>query len=178
MTTPSRRLARLGAALTASLALLLAPARAADVGQPAPAFSLPGGSGTVSLQGLQGQLVLVDFWASWCGPCKLSLPWLAQLQQRYGSRGLQVVAINLDRQRAPADAFLAQALAGVATAPGPALAVAYDPAGEVARRFAIRGMPSSVLVAPDGRVLMQHTGFRDDDRAPLEAAIVAALPRR
>jgi cytochrome c biogenesis protein CcmG, thiol:disulfide interchange protein DsbE len=177
MTTSTLRLARVAAALCTGLLLHATPAGAADVGQPAPAFSLPGASGTVSLQGLQGQLVLVDFWASWCGPCKLSLPWLAQLQQRYGSRGLQVVAINLDRQRAPADAFLAQALAGM-SAMGATLAVAYDPAGDVARRFAIRGMPSSVLVAPDGRVLMLHTGFRDDDRAPLEAAIVAALPRR
>jgi thiol-disulfide isomerase/thioredoxin len=66
---------------------------------------LPGLNGPVDLAALQGQVVLLDFWASWCTPCKLSFPWMNALQTRLGPRGLQVVAVNLDRQRSAADLF-------------------------------------------------------------------------
>jgi len=145
------------------------PAWAARTGDAAPPFTLPGLDAPVTLALLKGRVVLLDFWASWCGPCKQSFPWLAELQQRHGAAGLRVVAVNVDRQREKADAFLAQVPAR--------FAVAFDPAGEVARRYEIQGMPSSVLLGSDGRVLLHHTGFKDDDRAPLEAAVVAALKR-
>jgi cytochrome c biogenesis protein CcmG/thiol:disulfide interchange protein DsbE len=145
------------------------PSWAASAGEAAPPFALPGLDAPVTLALLKGRVVLLDFWASWCGPCKQSFPWLAQLQQRHGPAGLRVVAVNVDRQREKADAFLAQVPAR--------FAVAFDPTGEVARLYAIKGMPSSVLVSADGRVLLHHTGFRDDDRAPLEAAVAAALKR-
>jgi thioredoxin-like negative regulator of GroEL len=142
---------------------------AADAGQPAPAFTLPGLAGPVELQALRGQGVLLDFWASWCGPCRQSFPWLGELQARHAARGFKVVAINVDRQRGSADAFLAQVPAR--------FTVAFDAAGEVPRRYAVKAMPSSVLVGADGQVLMQHAGFRDDDRAGLEAAVLQALQR-
>lgn len=153
------------AATTASLAW--PAALAARPGDVAPAFTLPGLDAPVTLALLKGRVVLIDFWASWCGPCKQSFPWLAQMQHKHGGAGLRVVAVNLDRSRAAADAFLAQVPAR--------FAVAFDPAGDVARAYAIQGMPSSVLVNPEGRVLLQHAGFRDDDRPQLEAAIVSAL---
>ena len=156
--------------LLAAVLLVLAPVLgAADVDRPAPALSLPGREGPVSLVPLQGKVVFVDFWASWCGPCKQSFPWLNEMQARYGARGLQVLAVNLDQRRSDADSFLAQV-------PSRFL-VAFDPQGDSARRYGVKGMPSSVLVGADGRVVQQHTGFRDDDKAALEAAIVAALQR-
>ncbi len=171
MKTPipdARALTRRSLCATA-LALCL-PGRAADIGQPAPALALPGRDGAVDLTAYQGKVVFIDFWASWCAPCRLSFPWLNEMQARYGARGLQVLAVNVDRRRADADGFLAQVPAR--------MTVAFDPQGDTPRRYAIKAMPSSVLVAADGSVLQQHAGFRDDDRAALEAAIVAALARR
>jgi len=145
---------------------------AAQPGEPAPAFSLAARSAAdphVDLSQFKGQVVLLDFWASWCGPCRQSFPWLGQLQARHGARGLQVIGINVDRQRSAAERFLVQVPA--------AFTLAFDPAGDVAQRYAVQGMPTSVLVGADGRVLLQHTGFRDEDRATLEAAVVDALRR-
>lgn len=153
------------------LALLsVGPARAAQPGDTAPPFSLQARAAAdppVDLSQWKGQVVLVDFWASWCGPCRQSFPWLGRLQARHAARGLQVVGINVDRQRSAAEQFLAQVPA--------AFTLAFDPAGEVARRYAVQGMPSSVLIGADGRVRLQHVGFRDDDRAALEAAVDEAL---
>ncbi len=166
-----KRRSLLRAAACGALALPFAavPVHAAETGQPAPAFTLPGLAGPVELQALRGQVVLLDFWASWCGPCRQSFPWLGELQARHGARGFKVVAVNVDRQRSSADAFLAQVPAR--------FTVAFDASGEVPRRYAVKAMPSSVLVGADGQVLLQHAGFRDDDRASLEAAVAQALQR-
>ncbi|MFO1249795.1 MAG: TlpA disulfide reductase family protein [Inhella sp.] len=150
--------------------LLAGAAQAVEPGQPAPDIALPQATlAAKQLSELRGQLVYLDFWASWCGPCRQSFPWMGELQKKYGGRGLQVLAINLDKQRADADAFLARTPA--------AFALAFDAQGEAAKRFAIKGMPSSVLIAPDGQVLWAHRGFRVEEAAELEARIVQALPR-
>ena len=138
-----------------------------EAGQPAPAFELAGPKAPVSLVQLKGKLVYVDFWASWCGPCKQSFPWMNDMQAKYGPRGLQIVGINVDAKTQDAEKFLAQVPAS--------FAVAYDAKGDTPRRYEIKGMPSSVLVGPDGKVIKVHAGFRDDERKALEDAIVAAL---
>ena len=155
------------AALLAASLLGAEGVRAAEPGQAAPLFELPGTKGTVALQKLKGRVVYVDFWASWCGPCKQSFPWMNEMQAKYGARGLQVVGVNLDAKTADAEKFLAEVPAR--------FTVAYDPKGDTARRYEIKGMPSSVLVGPDGKVVKVHAGFREDERKALEDAIVAAL---
>jgi hypothetical protein len=90
-----------------------------------------------------------------------------EMQAKYGARGLQIVGVNLDAQTGDAEKFLAQVPA--------AFAVAYDAKGDSARRYELKGMPSSVLVGPDGKVIKVHAGFRQEDRKALEDAIVAAL---
>jgi len=149
---------------------MCAAAQAATVGAQAPAFTLEGRSGPVALADFKGKTVYLDFWASWCGPCKRSFPWMAGLQQRYGAAGLQVVAVNVDAQRADAERFLA-------ANPAP-FAVAFDHGGATPRQYAIKGMPSSVLVGPDGKVLYQHAGFNDDSAAEIEDRIRAALAQK
>lgn len=167
--TPHRPQRRQALCLGLAAACGLPPAKAATEGQLAPPLALPGTGGVVDLAAYRGKVVYLDFWASWCGPCKLSFPWLNDMQARYGARGLQVVAVNLDRQRALADAFLVQVPAH--------FVVAFDASGDSARRYAVQAMPSSVLIAADGRVLQQHAGFRDEDRTAREAAIVSALAK-
>ena len=147
---------------------LAAPAvRALEAGEAAPDVVLPECTLGARLSDLRGLWVYLDFWASWCGPCRQSFPWMARLQQQHASRGLRVVAINLDAQRSDADAFLARPPAG--------FALAFVPAGESARRFAVRGMPSSALIDPQGRLRWMHRGFRSDDAAVLEARVAQAL---
>ncbi|MES2741973.1 MAG: TlpA disulfide reductase family protein [Pseudomonadota bacterium] len=158
-TLPSLVLA--GALLWAGQALAL------DKGASAPAFDLQGVSGPVSLAAYQGKLVYVDFWASWCGPCRQSFPWMNEMQAKYGAQGLQVVAINLDAKNSDARAFLEA---------NPAqFAVAFDPAGGVPRGYGLKGMPSSYLIGKDGKLIMEHMGFKAADRAVLEEAIKSAL---
>ncbi|WP_374319202.1 TlpA family protein disulfide reductase [Aquabacterium sp.] len=147
---------------------MMMPAQAVEAGQPAPAFVLPQQSGgSLSLADLKGKLVYLDFWASWCGPCRQSFPWMNELQAKYGARGLKVVGINVDSRRADADAFLSQLPAQ--------FAVVFDGKGEAPGAYKIKGMPSSYLIAPDGHVIKVHAGFRAEDRKELEAAIEAAL---
>lgn len=138
-----------------------------EPGQPAPLFELAGPKGPVSLHKLKGKVVYLDFWASWCGPCRQSFPWMNEMQAKYGPRGLQIVGVNLDATTGDAEKFLAQVPA--------AFPVGYDAKGDSARRYEIKGMPSSVLVGADGKVIKVHAGFRAEERKALEDAIVAAL---
>ena len=143
------------------------PALAVETGQAAPAFELPGRTGAVRLSDFKGKTVYLDFWASWCGPCKQSFPWMNDMQARYGSKGLQVVGINLDQKRGDAQAFLNGTPAN--------FEVAFDDAGKIPLGYAIKGMPTSLLIGPDGKVLMVHNGFKDADRAELERQIKQAM---
>jgi len=137
--------------------------------RPAPAFTLPTLAGTVSLDSLRGRPVYVDFWASWCGPCRKSFPWMNDLQKRFGPRGLVVVAINLDKDRRPAEAFLREM--------SPAFTVAFDPAGRTAEAYGVPAMPSSFLVDAAGRIVATHAGFDSRKTAEIETRIQEVLTR-
>ncbi len=153
-----------------AVAFATAPAFALDAGAAAPDLNLPGLADAVTLAKLKGKVVYVDFWASWCGPCKQSFPFMNDLQSRYRAQGLEIVGVNLDAKREDADRFLADTPAR--------FTLAFDARGESARRFEIKSMPSSVLIDRDGRVLAAHKGFREEDRKELEARIAQALAPR
>lgn len=147
---------------------LLAPLAAAqEVGKPAPAFQLPGTPQAVRLADLKGRVAYVDFWASWCGPCKQSFPWMNEMQAKYGARGLSVIGINIDRKREDADKFLAATPAK--------FSILFDPDGKVAEKYQPKGMPTSFLIGADGVVRAIHVGFREGDREELEREIAGAL---
>ena len=157
------RLATLGVALLAA-----APAAwPLDAGAPAPELNLPGLKDAVNLAGLKGKVVYVDFWASWCGPCRQSFPFMNDLQARYRAQGLEILAVNLDARREDADKFLAAVPAQ--------FTIAFDAKGDSARRFEVKGMPSSFLIGRDGKLVALHRGFKDDDRQQIEASIAQAL---
>lgn len=138
-------------------------------GDAAPEISATSTSGAVSLQALRGQWVYVDFWASWCGPCKQSFPWMNEMHAKYGPRGLRIVAINVDAKASDAERFL--------NATPAKFSVAYDARGETPKRFDVKAMPSSYLIDPNGRITLVHSGFRDSDRAELDAVFAKALNR-
>jgi cytochrome c biogenesis protein CcmG/thiol:disulfide interchange protein DsbE len=165
---------RIGWVLAISL-LLSSPALSKSApkgaGSPplAPRFTLPTRDGTVSLDSLRGKVVYVDFWASWCVPCKESFPWMKTLNDRFAGKGLVIVAIDLDKDRGAADSFLEKY-----PAPFP---VAFDPSGKTAKAFKVWGMPTSYIVSPTGTILSTHPGF-DAKRAPaIESEIAAVLPK-
>jgi thiol-disulfide isomerase/thioredoxin len=133
----------------------------------APEFELEGRHGRVGSHEFRGQWLYLDFWASWCAPCRLSFPWMNQMQARHGPRGLRIVAINLDAERASAERFLAEVPAN--------FTVLFDSSGETPRRHAIKAMPTSWLIDPQGQLVWRHQGFRLEDRDDLEARLVAAL---
>ncbi len=161
----------LRAALAVGLALAAAASGAVGVGEAAPAFSLSGANGaTIALQGLRGQVVYVDFWASWCGPCRRSFPWMNELHRRYGGRGLTIVAINVDKNPADAARFLEH---------NPAqFAIAYDQPGSTPLAYAVEGMPSSYLVDARGKIVDVEQGFHDDRKALVEQRIQSLLAAR
>ena len=135
----------------------------------APAFVLPARQGTVALDSLRGKVVLVDFWASWCDPCRRSFPWMDSLRSRLASRGFEVVAINLDKDRALAEEFLDRHPVR--------FPVGFDPEARIATAYRVAAMPSSYVIGTRGEILTVHAGF-DRRKAPeLESVIVAALPR-
>jgi cytochrome c biogenesis protein CcmG/thiol:disulfide interchange protein DsbE len=115
----------------------------------------------------RGKVVLLDFWASWCEPCRHSFPWLNAMQDRYADRGLVVIAVNVDRDRADAERFLRDVPAR--------FQIVYDPAGALASQYDLPGMPVSYVIGPQGEVIARHVGFRAGLRAQREAELQQLL---
>ena len=128
-----------------------------------PDFKLPTATGEIEASMLKGKVVYVDFWASWCKPCKKSFPWLNKLQSKYKAQGLEVIAINLDKDRIKADEFLKKIPAN--------FKVAFDPEGDTAISFKVQGMPSSYLVDRNGFMRAKRIGFREKDEQNIENAV-------
>lgn len=148
---------------------LLAPgAQAASLGQPAPEFELRGdGASTVKLSALRGKVVYLDFWASWCGPCRQSFPWMNELQAKYASRGLQIVGVNLDAKDADARKFLSETNGN--------FMLAFDNKGVTPKLYGVKGMPTSYLIDREGRIVSEHAGFNFSKTAALEKEIEKLL---
>ena len=140
----------------------------AEAGEPAPGFSLPGNNAqTVSLAALRGKVVYLDFWASWCQPCRQSFPWMNSMLKRHADKGLVIVAVNVDKSRELSDRFLKDMPAQ--------FTIAYDPEGKVASAYKVKGMPSSYLIDRQGRLHSSHVGFRSENTAAMESAITSLL---
>jgi cytochrome c biogenesis protein CcmG, thiol:disulfide interchange protein DsbE len=113
------------------------------------------GSSPLDLNSLHGRVVYLDFWASWCTPCRQSFPWMQAMKDAYERQGLSVVAINLDQERDDAERFLQKF--------HPSFDVRFDPRGTLAEQFKVSGMPSSVVIDRHGIVRFTHIGFRPAD---------------
>jgi thiol-disulfide isomerase/thioredoxin len=117
----------------------------------------------LDLDSYRGRVVYLDFWASWCAPCRESFPWMQAMKDTYERRGLTVVAVNLDHDRADAERFLQQF--------HPNFEVRFDPKGALAEHFKVEGMPTSVLIDRQGVPRFTHIGFRPTDREAYESQL-------
>ena len=169
MTADPRSVVR--AALVLIALCIVTSARAVRVGEAAPAFELAQADGKpVSLAQLRGNVVYVDFWASWCAPCKRSFPWMNALHDQHHGDGLVIIGINVDKRRSDADRFLRDVPA--------AFPIAFDTNGATPAAFDVKGMPSSYLIDRNGVVIAVEEGFHDDRAAALENRIRALLQSR
>lgn len=135
----------------------------------APDFSLPmiNKEGKVNLKDLKGRVVYVDFWATWCPPCRKSFPWMEEMQTRYQEDGLTIVAISVDAKYELAEKFVRDLK--------PSFISAHDPGKKTAKLYKLRAMPSSYLIDRNGNIISTHLGFRTSRTKKVEAEIKAAL---
>ena len=124
----------------------------------------------LDLSAYRGKVVYLDFWASWCGPCKQSFPWMETLKDTYDRQGLKVIAVNLDMDRSDADKFLDRFR--------PTFEVRLDPKGKLAAFYKVHSMPSSVLIDRHGVTRFTHEGYRPVDGATYEAQVQELLAEK
>jgi thiol-disulfide isomerase/thioredoxin len=121
----------------------------------------------LNLSNYDGKVLIVDFWASWCVPCRRSFPWMNAMQDKYAEDGLVIIAVNLNRNAEDAALFLAKYPAN--------FEIVYDPEGALAKEYSVEVMPSSVIIGRNGEQYERHAGFKVKRQDEYEATIRAAL---
>lgn len=151
---------------------LFKPQEGELVGKPAPDFtlnvvinSLADGKPAVTLSELRGQAVVLDFWATWCGPCQAEAPIVNKVAQRYKDRGLVVIGVNTSDNEQKARAWAAQR--------GLSFPIVFDANDATARAYGVENLPTLVVVSRSGNIIAVRTGMTDD--AELEALVKQAL---
>jgi peroxiredoxin len=140
-------------------ALIIVAASAAfagDAGGPAPAFTLAALDGSqAALAQYKGQVVMVNFWATWCGPCQQEMPLLDQMYKKYKPAGFTLIGVNVDKEAPPVKELLARKPVS--------FPVMLDPANQVSKAYHVDEMPSSVIIDRKGRIRYVHRGYRPGD---------------
>ena len=139
--------------LAGLLLIACGPLMAASDPKPAPDFTLKSRSGeNIKLSELRGNVVMVNFWASWCGPCRQEMPLLQQLYDRYQGMGFTLLGVNVDEERAAADKMLKDIPVS--------FPVLYDNENKVSKQYQVKAMPSTFMVDRDGNVRFLHKGYK------------------
>ncbi|MBO6557194.1 MAG: TlpA family protein disulfide reductase [Pseudomonadales bacterium] len=132
----------------------------------APTFRLNTLDGeSVNSESLRGKVIYLDFWASWCGPCKVSFPDMKALQSEFGRDVFQVIAVSVDSNPKDARRFVERF--------EPNFLILTDPEGAIAERFSIPAMPTSFLIDQHGNIRHMHKGYRPGDAEKLKPLIAA-----
>jgi peroxiredoxin len=142
-------------AAVAALALAV-PALAASVGAPAPQFDLASQAGkNVSLEQYKGQVVMLNFWASWCGPCRQEMPLLESIYKKYNKLGFTMLGVNVEPDSNAAVDWLKQTPVS--------FPILFDKDSKVSKMYDVTGMPSTVIIDRTGKVRMLHHGYKPGD---------------
>ncbi len=152
--------ARVACATTLAVATLgmCLSAQAVGIGEAAPDFTLESLDGpNLRLQERQGEVVLINFWASWCGPCRQELPILDRLHQRYQDAGFSVFGVNVEGKRKPAEKI---AKKSKVTFP-----LLIDAGQKVSENYELEAMPTTVVVDRNGKIRYIHRGYKSGDEA-------------
>jgi len=143
------------AAIAAALALSL-PALAGSEGGRAPAFSLASRAGSqVSLAQYKGQVVMINFWASWCGPCRQEMPLLESIYKKYSKMGFTLIGVNVEPDSNAANEWL--------KATPVSFPILYDKDSKVSKLYDVEGMPSTVIIDRTGKLRKLHRGYKPGD---------------
>lgn len=150
------------------LLMLGMQAGASEISGPAPDFTLKSKSGeNVRLQDLRGQVVMLNFWASWCGPCRQEMPLMEEIYKKYEKFGFTILAVNVDEDSADADRFLD---AVPVTFP-----ILYDSESRTSELFGVDAMPTTIMIDRDGNQRFLHRGYKpgyeDDYRKQVKKLI-------
>jgi peroxiredoxin len=155
MSLRNARIARLTVRGLAAL-LVAAPALAGIPQGPAPAFSLPSrDGGVVSLSQFKGQVVMINFWASWCVPCRQEMPLLDNIYKHYGKLGFSLIGVNVEPDSKSAQAWLKQTPVS--------FPVLFDTQSTVSKLYGVPGMPTTVFIDRKGNVRLVHQSYRPGD---------------
>ena len=139
-----------------ALVLMAGTAFAADAGGPAPSFTLAALTGQqAALSQYKGQVVMVNFWATWCGPCQQEMPLLDQMYKKYKPAGFTLIGVNVDKE--------APAVKDLMARKPVSFPVLLDPANQVSKAYHVDEMPSSVLIDRKGEIRYIHRGYRPGD---------------
>jgi peroxiredoxin len=145
-------------------ATALLPVAASAGNAAAPTFSLPGKNGeTIDLAKLKGQVVMLNFWASWCGPCRTEMPLMDQIYKKYSPAGFTLLGVNVDTDSTDAQKFLSQVQVN--------FPIAYDRENKVSKMYDVAAMPSTVFIDRKGNVRALHRGYKAGDEAEYLAQI-------
>ncbi len=161
-----------GAVLAVAVAFGLSqPATDSTLGQPAPDFTATAlATGTpVSLADYHGQVVLLNIWATWCGPCEAEMPDIQRLYEALGPEGLRVLAVSVDEEATPAE------VKAWADARHLTFQILHDPTLEIERRYRTIGVPESFVIDARGRVVKRVTGYVLQWDAPAQKALFRRL---
>tara|TARA_R110001599_G_scaffold294959_1_gene499099 strand:- start:410 stop:925 length:516 start_codon:yes stop_codon:yes gene_type:complete len=139
----------------------------AEQNQVLPVSSVAGQDRTIEFKAYIGKVILIDFWASWCGPCRQSFPWMNDMQAKYKDQGFEVIAINLDNEQKQAFDFLKEIPAN--------FTLGFDPEGLTAEKMSVEAMPMSYLVDRNGMIRQRMIGFNTEKKAEHEAHIQTLL---
>ncbi|RHW77215.1 TlpA disulfide reductase family protein [Colwellia sp. RSH04] len=115
----------------------------------------------------KGNVIYLDFWASWCTPCRKSFPWMNKIQKKYADKNFKVISINLDAEPNLAKQFLASTPAN--------FTILNDPNGKLAQELQLKGMPSSFIINAEGKIVSAHVGFTDKKKVQYEQEIEQLL---
>ena len=145
---------------------------AVNVGEMAPNIKLPQleSESSLSLADFRGKVVYLDFWASWCGSCRVSLPMFSELRDEFSKKGFEVIGVNVDKKTQLGIDFINKYPVS--------FPMLKDPAGKTPQLYSLKGMPSSFLIDKTGKVRHVHVGFKKSDMPGIRQQVISLLKEK